>query len=356
MISDDFIKAEKGELKGRERLFHIREDAWGKRRIPWWMPVIDDKGKLHLWAIHKGEYVEMKTPDKPGAFEEGVCFAHDFQSENDVYIEFFHIMYQRSNGGNIMRWIKMMVNDFYILAVEIAKIGLYYKLIKEGRLENWEVQRFVWSDFEYIFVVCRRLFDLLQKVVCGIWKRLKFDDASKTKQQLPESFNDMLKKVLDEKVDTEKKYGLFPQWRDFYLRHVNLFNKLRDYRGGIVHSRVGSEIIFVVDKGFAISPNIELFKSFGVWKEETFFNKNLAPLRPIIAFVIYKTIEAIEDFAAVIKGLPFPDEIAPGYGVIMVGPHIHRLKQMKEVLDNKPWEADWVKEEKYLKTKEGSDC
>jgi len=59
-------------------------------------------------------------------------------------------------------------------------------------------------------------------------------------------------------------------------------------------------------------------------------------------------LEAIEDFAAVIKDLPFPDEIAPGYGVIMVWPHIHRLKQMKEVLDNKPWEADWGKEKKNI--------
>lgn len=244
-----------------------------------------------------------------------------------------------------MRWIVSMIDDLYILAIEIAKIDLYYRLVQRKDLENWEVQRFVWSELEYTFIVCRSLFDLLQRVACSIWDRLVFDDKARVHNQLPESFSDMVKNVENENV--ELKYGIFPQWKDFYRRHADFFRKLRKYRGDIIHQGKRSELVIVLpDKGFATDAHNKQFKNLGAWKEETFFNKNLAPLRPIIAFVIYKTLEAIEDFANVIKGLPFPEEIAPGYDVIMIGPYIHRLNQMKEVLAGKAWEADWVDEER----------
>ena len=102
-------------------------------------------------------------------------------------------------------------------------------------------------------------------------------------------------------------------------------------------------ILFVTEKGFAINANYEPFKAFNIWDKKTFLQNDLAPLRPIIAFVIKQTLSSMNRFVGVLsKEIKFPEDIAPGYRVFLRGPHICRLVRLNDYIKDRVWDYDCI--------------
>jgi len=142
--------------------------------------------------------------------------------------------------------------------------------------------------------------------------------------------------MTTEQIQT--KFYVPVELASFYHLHGPFFQVLRQYRDYIVHSGKDVNLIFVTEKGFAVSANVQPFMSFAVWNEEHMLPNRLASLRPIVAHVITETLRACEDFSQTIqKIIGFPPEIAPGFKLFLRGFHNRQLLEMKGVLANCSW-------------------
>ena len=186
----------------------------------------------------------------------------------------------------------------------------------------------------------RGLFDLLQEVIATLWQRIELFDKSIKKRQLPKSFRAMV--LNDDRLRTveaiQAQFHIPGELASLYYRHGPFFQVLRQYRDDVVHSGKDFASIFVTEKGFAVSADVEPFVSFGVWNEEHMLPNRLASLRPIVAHVINETLSTCEDFAQTIQGIiRFPPEIAPRFRLFLRGYHNHQLLAMNDVLKNCKW-------------------
>lgn len=314
-----------------DKLFYLRKDI--NNRIVPVLSALDVEGKWHVWLDQGNDFLEIK-PIKP---VESLYFAQKIDSEKDVFFEFLNYLYQRGTREDTYPILKDITNDMYNLSACLQKLELFHRLEKE---QEMDVRRFVTTEIEYVFGVCRSLFDLFQLVAKKYWDGIVLFNTNHRKRELKDSFGDMVLKggVARSSKELQDKFGLPSQWADFYVREADFFKKIRKYRDDIHHRGLTTDMIFHTPKGFAIQATYESFAGFNVWKSETFFPNNLAPIKPIIAFVIKETFSAMNRYIQMLaKIIKFPEEIAPGYFLFMRGYHIHKLVELEYCIENNPW-------------------
>ncbi len=285
-----------------------------------------------MWLPLKTGLMQLK-----GKPVEADYFARMPEQDTDIYLDFLNFMTQRACWTDALRYIDGIRNDIHNLGASLGKLELFHRSSIDKHKED---RRFASTEVEYIFGVCRSLFDLLQEVIATLWQRIELSDKSIKKQQLPRSFRKMV--IKDEKFLAQEaiqtRYSLPAELAAFYHRHGPFFQVLRRYRDGVVHHGKDFNSIFVTEKGFAVSADAEPFVSFGVWNDEHMLPNRLASLRPIVAHVITETLRSCEDFADVIKKIIcFPPEIAPGFRLFLRGYHNRQLLAMNDVLANCSW-------------------
>ncbi len=318
-----------------DKLFHIRKDRQG-RIIPL-IPVLDDQGKWHMWLPHEDDLLEIPIVE-PVRLD---YFAKRPASGNDVYFRFVNFIHQRCLLKSIHYLDSAIREDMHNLAACLAKIEYYFKLRDDKTVD---VSRFVATEIEYLFYVCRSLYDLLQKVAKEQWQGTELIDKSILKKPLEDSFAVMALKgprqqeIVRSAQELHTKYGLTPRWSQYYPREAPFFKKLRRFRNDIDHKGLSPGDIFVTPKGFAVRSDYEPFATFGIWKEKTFLAGDLTPIKPVLAHVIQETIGALERFVDVLSGeIKFPEDIAPGYFVFLRGPHIEKLARLDGYIKDDVW-------------------
>ncbi len=292
-------------------------------------------GEWQMWFPSPSGLIRIK-----GEPAEADYFARMPEKDTDIYLDFLNFMTQRACWADAIYFIDGIRNDIHNLGASIEKFDLFYHRSSSDKRRRTEIRRFASTELEYIFGVCRSLFDLLQEVVAALWQKTVLFDKSIKKRELPKSFGRVV--LHGEQLMTveaiQAKFKVPAKLAAFYYRHGAFFQMLRQYRDNVVHSGKDFNSIFVTEKGFAISANVEPFASFGVWNEEHMLPNRLASLRPVIAYIITKTLAACEDFAQMIqKVIQFPYEIAPGFKLFIRGYHNHQLIAMKDVLTNCSW-------------------
>ena len=313
------------------KLFHIRKDL--DNRIVPLCPVLDAEGKWHAW-LRIGKDLKEISIIKP---IEDTYFAKKLDSEQDVYFDFMNFMYQRGTREDVYPILGCIRNDVYNLAACFQKIELFHKLKHE---QNIEINRFVITEIEYIFSVCRSLFDLFQFIAKKYWAGIKLFDSTIKKRDLNDSFAGMALKGEEIRTadELQKKFGLPLPWANLYIQEADFFKKIRKYRDSIHHQGLTPNIIFHAPEGFAISSTYKPFACFNIWKKETFLRNNLAPVKPIIAFVVKETLGAMDRYINMLSRIiKFPEEIAPGYRLFMRSYHIHKLTELEDYIENNPW-------------------
>lgn len=291
-----------------------------------------EEGEWHIWLPLQSELIKMKGEPKEADY-----FARSPEKDTDVYIEFLNFMTQRSCWADVMRAIDGIRNDIHNLGASLGKFELFYHASRNRRIE---VTRFVSTELEYIFSVCRSLFDLLQEVIATLWQRIKLKDETIKKKQLPKSFRRMV--IKDENLVPaeviEERWRVPMAMAAFYHRNAPFFEVLRNYRDDVVHSGRDFKSIFVTEKGFAVSADAKPFCLFGVWNDEHMLPNRLASLRPVVSYVITETLRACEDFSQSIQRIiEFPPEVAPDFRLFLRGFHNRHLMEMETVLSECKW-------------------
>lgn len=291
-----------------------------------------DGTKWHLW---------MPTSDGLSAIDarpaEGDYFSRTPERPTDIYMEFLNFMVQRAYWPNVAHLIDAIRNDVHNLGASLQKFHLFHLAAKDKRFHT---RRFASTEIEYVFGTCRSMFDLLQEVIAALWDTVRLNDQNMPKRHLPKSFRKMVMK--DEQMMSCEEicdlYRIPKQLADFYSRAAPFFAVLRQYRDNIIHHGKSLEMIFVTDRGFAVSEETEPFASFNVWQKDQIQPNGLASIRPVLAHVVIETIKSCEYFAHTIQRIiRFPPDIAPGFHLFLRGYHNEELIQLESVITHSQW-------------------
>ncbi len=292
-----------------------------------------DKGEWRRWFLHNGELLEIKG----GIPIEAVYFSVDQEQETDLYLNFLNFVVQRAFWPEAAaHYLNGIRSDIHNLATSLAKLDYFYKT--RGDIPG--IQRWATTEIEYIFFVCRSIFDLLQKTIASIWDKVELTDKKIYKTKLPSSFSDM--SLYDNKLQTDeeivKRKHIPIDFAQFYIRQSQFFQMLKRYRDDLMHKGEDVAWVYATERGFAIQDHTIPFRDFGVWNEEHKLPNGLASARPIIAHVIHQTLQACEDFSTTIqKIILFPPEIVPGFRLFIRGQNMSYLLDLDRIQQNCLW-------------------
>ena len=324
-----------------QKVFYINAAAIGSRAtalLPLW-----DGEHWHSWVpVGEGKLIKMQIH----SVAQGDYFAKMPESEADLFIPFVDIMWQRASWPNVVSLIRAIEESFLKMATSMAKLKhAFYtrRFLPDGALRN-----FADTEVEYLIVLCRTAFDLLQELIMKLWKGVTLADAEAEEKRkgrsLPETFSKMCLQDKAKPYTTEEiqsKFGLPPLMAEEYVQAQPFFSALRDIRNGIVHSGSGIEMIFVTERGFCIPKDSRLMRDIPC-SQNAAYNENLVSLMPWLAELIMKTITActqiVGAFASVIR---MSDELAPGYRVFVRNPSSGALVELLAIIGGaSPWWDD----------------
>lgn len=329
------------------KLFYLANELHG-RAIPL-QPVYDpeyDGKHVPDWADDPDWFVSVIQDGKvnwvDGYPAESRYFGKEAASEQDLFLPFVHFYTQHASWPNLMGVMERIEDDIQNLGMCMSKIALYQHL---SQTSSFETRRFVVSEIEYIFSVCRSLYDLLQDIARNSWDIVQLEDGGKN--SLPSSFASIALSGDDPvpAEELEEKYGLSPTLAEFYESEAEEFARIRSFRDSILHHGQTMDIIFATEEGYSVQSSMEPFASFDVWDEDTFLKNDLAPIWPPIAYTIAHTIGAMNRFShALTREIAFPPEIAPDYKVFIRGPYVHNLGRLGDLMNEDVWGEELVEE------------
>lgn len=288
-----------------------------------------------MWVPAGNELIKIK-----GWPAEAFYFSEKPEHEDDICSHFLNFLAQRANFSFIQKPYSGLVDDFYNLSAALAKLEHFFKHKDEI---GSGVSRIVSTEIEYIFSVCRSIFDLLQEIIAKQWKNIRLLDENIEKRDLPETFSKaiLFKGEPRTKGQFSERFGLPEQLDSFYCRYTNFFMSLRAFRDNVAHRGSSVDTIFLTEKGFAVSSETKPFSEYDVWTKEHQLPNDLCSLRPAIGYLIHQTLLACEDFSQTISTvIQFPEETVPGKHLFMRGFFgKHLISNVKAVQNNEWWDA-----------------
>jgi hypothetical protein len=319
----------KEELK---KVTYLRIDQLQGRAVPLF-PCYHDDGTWELWLPNNRGLQRMR----PKAMAEGKYFGKNPAHEGDVYLDFFEFMIKRAYWKPIVPFIEGIYDDLQNLGACFAKLDLFFKESKRSRLGS---RRFVVTELEYVFSVCRSLYDLLQECNSKMWSTFKFNQPIVGKKALPISFGDMILEINQPRTKEQiiSRYAVPDILAEFYVGHAEFFKWLREYRNYISHSGKSFQYVFATENGFAVSIETKPFSSMSIWSGQNTQHHKLGSVKSLVAHLIFSTFKAVEEFAHVMSRIViFPPDIAPDYRVFICGLHTGNLQDLEMKIQGKPW-------------------
>lgn len=273
-----------------------------------------DAGNWRMWLMAGDQLVEVQAWPA-----ESYYFSKDPEATHDIYFHFLDFIAQRASFSAVQKPILGLRDDIFNLSASIAKIAHLHATrdaLKTG------VSRMVITEVEYIFAVCKSIFDLLQEIICALWESVQLLDSSVQKKPLKETFAKAI--LFSGRVATADelttRFGLPEPLANFYIRNATFFMTLRDFRDNIIHRGSQVQTIYSGESGLLVSETIRPFVSMNIWREDEKEPNGLVPLVPALGVVIRNTLAACEDFSATVQQvIEFPSPIAPGMKLYMRG-------------------------------------
>ncbi len=307
---------------------------------------------VNLLPLWDGKHWHHWFPGPDGLIETGPIeavetdyVAKERARDSDISIQYIEFMWQRASWPGVYEYIKALSDDFHNLGTSIAKLRHFHTV--RNSLDGTATSRFVATELEYIVMVTRSVFDLLQETISEMWntKVTLLDEEAEARrkaQKLSPKFSKLVlreKRVLKTSKEIAVDTGIPHTIAKAYADQGAFFSNLRDTRNGVVHHGNWAPYIYSTEKGFCVDPAERMFSRFDCWDREHHYNDRLVALTPWIAHLIDRTIKAcnslVEAFAEVVK---FPKEIAPGYRVFVRGHDTGFLAAMLGVLSgDSPW-------------------
>ncbi len=245
----------------------------------------------------------------------------------DIHSVLLHLVGQHVNMKGFERVFLGLRDDFLNLATSFAKLDF---IAKNATLDNG-MGRIVATEVEYLLLVCRSIFDLLQELIKAFWQRAAISDGLAKKQQLKDTFSDMtLRANVPRTVeDIAERFKIPAFLAEYYARHSPVFAKIREFRDGIVHGGKEMQTIFCDGSDFAISQRLGPFINPNIWRLEELQENSLVPLLPALGMIVHGTLAACEDFAVTISDkILVLEPTMPGLNLYLRGYHNRYLKNI----------------------------
>ncbi|WP_315766992.1 MULTISPECIES: hypothetical protein [unclassified Bradyrhizobium] len=271
-------------------------------------------GEWHAW-INAGDQL-FKTRMWPA---ETCYFGTSAERPTDLSLHFIDLMAQKLSVFPITRQLFGLQADVYNLAASLAKIQLFHRTRKEI---GQGVPRMVATEVEYLYNVCRSIFDLWQEVLFTFWDGVQLNDTSIKKRKLKKSYADMLFSSNNARTKQELvgRFGIPSALAECYVESTEFFTDLRAFRDRVVHGGGQPPTIFEDDSGFLIAAARVPFRDLNIWGDEETHPNDLVPLLPALSYAIYRTIATCENFSRTIEAnFTLLPPIVPKFRLLMRG-------------------------------------
>jgi hypothetical protein len=328
-------------------------DAIHPKDLPY-LKIENLKGRpIHLDLFHDGKKWHYWIPLDNGLLQplqvydcsEMIYLAKQPVHHSDAYFPLVDFIYKHVDLKNIDSFISALISDILNLGASLKKLDLI-----RGFKDLEIAPRLVTTELEYLIVLCRSMFDLLQEIVSRIWETITLIDSSIKKKQLPNSFNDVVKKILLDK-DIQNLYGIPPNLAKWYSKYAPFFCKLRGVRDAIAHQSLQDPLIYINDKGFSIgvSSSPLPFRELMCFPEDILGDESVVSLNYFIASFVYETLAACASFAKEItKEIEFAPDFAPECNYFIRSPSMPSLLGLERILKKDPWAEFTISEESLL--------
>lgn len=298
--------------------------------LPLW-----DGASWHHWVPCGDTMIKLATV----GVVEGAYLGRTAHSSGDLLLAFVNLAWQHASWPELIRSFECLVGDILHLATAIAKLEHFeaaHETIGPGTSE------FVRTEIEYILVLTRSIFDVVQETVSLIWKhRTRFHclemEARRKQNHLPDTFSKMvlLDKAKPRSVDQIlERYAVNPDVAAAYASAGVFFFNLRRIRDEIVHGRTEVDYVHVDKHGLAQGVDARIPKLFGVREVRENHSINLISLWPTIVHIAGSTLVSCESiFAAIARTMELPPPLVPGYKVYLRGHHSEALSRLMTRFD-----------------------
>lgn len=249
---------------------------------------------------------------------EAFYFAREPADIQDLCIGILTFVAQRANFLGLQAAFSALQDDILNLSASLAKLCLIHE--SAPRLGGGAT-RLAATEVEYILLVCRSIFDLLQEFLARLWTGVRHADARKPKA-LKKTFSDMALHANTTRPAGEiaERFELPLPLAECYARNAPLFLKIREFRNNLVHRGHQVQTIFHGEEGFTIRKRLGPFLEPDIWRDDEVQRNGLVPLTPALAMVVHGTLAACDDFAhTLLTCLRLPAPTVPAMNLYMRG-------------------------------------
>jgi hypothetical protein len=304
--------------------------------------------KWNFWIQHNSALIPILMEN----LVEGYYFAKKPVNPEDVYLKFVNFIVRRCYTTEIAYFEKGICEDLLNLATSLKKVDFFHACWRKDKSSI--DRRFVVTEVEYIFKVCRSIYDLFQEIVFRIWQTVSFSDPTCQKKKLKDTFSRMVltNNQLLTAEEIADKYSLPATLAEFYERQSKFFVWIRKYRDQISHGGKSLDSIYILDDGFAVSTERHPFSGLHIWDITTLKPNGLGSLRALLSYIVLNTLYTLEDFPEIImESIIFPEDISSNNNVYLRGANAGILKGLYRYCEGE----EWVSEELELENSVASN-
>jgi hypothetical protein len=288
-----------------------------------WIPVKDDElGRMAGGEVISGSYCAASTADP----------TRDFEFPLGTLIN------MRASFGPAMSEFAKLESDIHRCAAVLEKYHMFFR--EPGGHRN-DMSLLVVSELEYLLVLLRSLYDVLQCVVAAISGLLRYSDGSRVSRSLTLSFASVALRGDDIRTSDQihSEFGIPLPLAHWYEQQAPFFRALRGLRDDIAHRGGDPSTVFCLPRGFAVAPTQAPWSRFDFWPEAERSPEGLGSLRKFFASFILSAIDACNEFGRVLAAsVVLPPAISDDVRFIIRSPfgrHLVNLPAMRA----QPWEG-----------------
>ncbi|WP_321992538.1 hypothetical protein [Marispirochaeta aestuarii] len=268
------------------------------------------------------------------------CAKEIDDATTDIYLNLLDFIYKRSSYPYIVKLLDSLKYDVHKLFTINAKIDILYKYNQDKECMSDLIQ----SEIEYLFIVCKSIYDSLQNMITKFWDRnVIVIRKGYIKKKLPDTYSKIIykNKELSSLNEIIERYSLPEPLANYYYESGRLFDSIKTVRDDIVHHGKGIDYIFSYEKGFAVTEESTIYKNFDVLKKNSQNQNNLISIRPMIKYLITEMLSLLDNYTKSINSvLKFPMETITDYKIYLRIPQIKYYNRMVKELEKTEWWHD----------------
>jgi hypothetical protein len=283
-------------------------------------------GIFHVPVVYQnGDFLDFKTA---GLVDGAYASENIDDPSQDLQSALLTTIFQSLSFGSLFEPYHKLEADILNAAASIEKNFILAKHYQGSRDSGY--RSVMGTEFEYLLVNQRALYDQLQFLMKSLWKLV----IQNNKKELPSSFND-LAKYPDE--DLIKKFNLPPALRRFVLDSSRNFSIIRDIRTGIEHQGKTIRNFFLFPDGFAVSVKEWPWSQFPIWDECELKPNGLGPYLRFLAWSTREALLAVDRFEQAVRSdIPLPIGQLSKWSIYLRSSHLGHLSRLDSYFSN-PW-------------------